>query len=66
MRELVFSRKGHLERNSERFDSHDGDGAGGGADREVDERVLLAVLGCDLVDHEDGEDGDECAVEQEA
>jgi hypothetical protein len=66
VRELVLSSECHLERDSEGLDEHDGHGAGGGADGEVDEGVLAPVLGRDLVDHEDGEDGDKCAVEEEA
>jgi hypothetical protein len=64
--ELVVAREGHLEGNAEGLDEHDGDRAGGGADGEVDQGVLAAVLGSDLVDHEDGEDGDEKAVNEEA
>jgi hypothetical protein len=66
MRELVVARKGHLERQTERLDEHDGHGAGGRANGEVDERVLATILGRDLVNHEDGENGDEEAVEEEA
>lgn len=66
MRELVVPRKGHLECQAECLDEHDRYGPGGGADGEVDERVLATVLGRDLVDHEEGEDGDEEAVEEEA
>jgi hypothetical protein len=66
MGKLVVTRKRHLECQAERLDEHDRDGAGRGADGEVDERVFAAVLGCDLVDHEDREDGDEEAVEEEA
>ena len=62
MCELVVTRECHLERQTERLDEHDRDGAGRGTDGEVDERVLATILGCDLVDHEDGEDGDEQAV----
>jgi hypothetical protein len=63
---LVVPGERHLERQAERLDEHDGDGARGGADGDVDEGVLAAVLGRDLVDHENGEDGDEEAVEEEA
>lgn len=64
--ELVVAGKGHLQRNAKRLDKHDGNGAGCGADGQVDQRVLAAVLGCDLVDHEDREDGNEEAVNKEA
>ena len=66
VRKLVLSSERHLERDSKGLDEHDGHGSGGGADGEVDKRVLAPVLGGDLVDHEDGEDGNECAVEEEA
>jgi hypothetical protein len=66
MRELVVTRKCHLERQTERLDEHDGHRASCGADGEVDQWVLATVLGRDLVDHEDGEDGHKEAVEQEA
>ena len=64
--ELVVAGESHLKRNTEGLDEHDRYRAGGGADGEVDERVLAAVLGRDLVDHEDGEDGDKEAVHEEA
>lgn len=63
VRELVISCKSHLEGNAKRLDEHDGDGAGCRANRKVDERIFATILGCDLVDHKDGEDGDKCAVE---
>ena len=63
---LVVSSKCHLQGNTEGLDKHDGDGAGGGADGEVDQGVLAAVLGSDLVDHKDGENGNEKAVDKEA
>ena len=66
MRELVVTRERHLERQTERLDEHDRDRASCRADGEVDERVLATVLGRDLVDHEDGEDGDKEAVEEES
>lgn len=66
MRELVVARKGHLERNAESLDEHDGDGARRGADGKVDEGILATVLWRDLVDHEDAEDDAEGAVEKEA
>lgn len=66
MGELVVSRKCHLKRDTKSLDEHDGNGAGGGADGKVDEGVLATVLGRDLVDHEDAEDGAEGAVEEEA
>jgi hypothetical protein len=64
--ELVVPRKRHLERDTERFDEHDRYRAGGGANGEVDERVLATVLGRNLVDHEDAEDDAEGAVEEKA
>lgn len=64
--ELVVACEGHLQCNPESFDEHDGDGASGRADGEVNKRILAAVLGRDLVDHEGGKDGDEEAVDEEA
>jgi hypothetical protein len=63
--ELVVTCKGHLERQTKGLDEHDRHRAGCRADGEVDQRVLATVLGRNLVDHEDGEDGDEEAVEEE-
>lgn len=58
MSELVITRKRHLERQTERLDEHDGHRAGCRADGDIDEWVFAAILGSNLVDHEDGEDGD--------
>jgi hypothetical protein len=66
MRELVITRKRHLERQTKCLDEHDRHRAGRGADGKVDEGVLAAVLGRNLVDHEDREDGNEEAIEEEA
>ncbi len=66
MRELVVSRKCHLERDTKGLDEHDGDRPSGGADGKVDQRVLAAVPGRDLVNHEDGENCNKEAVDEEA
>lgn len=66
MGELVVSAKSQLERNAERFHGHDRDGANGGTDRDVDQRVLLAVDGGDTVDHYGREDRDSQTVQQKA
>lgn len=66
MRKLVVTRKRHLERQSKRLDEHDRHGARRRADGEVNERVFATILGRNLVDHEDGKDRDEEAVEEEA
>lgn len=66
VRELVVAGKGQLERNAKGLDGHDGDGADGRADGEVDEGVSLAVDGGDSVDHEDGKRHDRKGVQQEA
>lgn len=66
MRELIVSRECHLQRDAERLDEHDRDGASRRANGEVNQRVLATVLGRDLVDHDDGEDSDKGAVEEEA
>jgi hypothetical protein len=65
MRELVVTCERHLERQTKGLDEHDGHGAGCRADGEVDERILTTILGRNFVDHEDGKDGDEEAVEEE-
>jgi hypothetical protein len=65
MRKLVVTRERHLERQTKGLDEHDGHGTGCRADGEVDERVLATVLWRDLVNHEDGEDGNKEAVEEE-
>lgn len=66
MSKLIFTSKRHLERQTESLDEHDGHGARRRADGDVNEWVLAAILWCDLVDHEDGKDGDEQAVEEES
>lgn len=66
VRELVVAGKGELQRDAKGLDRHDGDGADGGADGQVDERALLAVRRGHLVDHDDGEDCNEEHVEEEA
>lgn len=43
MNELVIAAKCQLERDAESLDRHDGHGADGGADRDINERVLLAI-----------------------
>jgi hypothetical protein len=63
VRELVVARKGQLQRNAKRLDGHDRDGPDGRADAQVDEWVLLAVDGADLVDHEARKDADSDRVE---
>lgn len=57
---------GELDRDTERFNGHDGDRANGGADRDEDERVLLAVPRSDAIDHDRGKDRDSQAVNEEA
>lgn len=56
MRELVIPAQRKLERNSKALDCHDGDGADGGADADIDHRVLLAIHWRNLVDHDQCED----------
>ena len=51
MRELVVACERKLDRDAEALDRHDGDAADSAADAEVDHGVLLAVAGCDTVDH---------------
>lgn len=52
MRELVVAAQRKLERNSKALDCHDGDGADGRADADIDHRVLLAIHGRNLVNHD--------------
>lgn len=59
---LVVSRESHLKRNTESLDGHNGYRTGGRANGEVDERVLSAVLGRNVVDHEDRKGGHKNAV----
>lgn len=59
VRKLVVAGKSKLQGDTESLDRHDGDGADGGADGQVNEGVLLSVDWCDLVNHEYGE-GDDC------
>lgn len=66
MRELIVPAKRQLDGNAKRLDRHNRHAAHGAAYRQVDHRVLLAVIGRDAVDHDDGEDGDDKAVEEEA
>jgi hypothetical protein len=66
MGELVVTRKGELQGDAEGLDRHDGDGSNGRADGEIDERILLAVLGRNFVDHNHGEDDNDGRVEEEA
>lgn len=64
--ELVVARKGQLQGNAERLNSHDRDRADGRADAQVDERVPLAVHGTDTVDHDARKNADSECVEQKA
>jgi hypothetical protein len=63
--QLVVTREGKLDRDSETLDRHDGNRSDEGANGDVHEGVRVAVLGSDLVDHVEGEDEDEEAVEHE-
>jgi hypothetical protein len=65
MGELVIASKCQLDGNAEALDRHDGHATDGAADGDVDERVLAAVRGSDMVDHYDSEDSDGGAVEEE-
>lgn len=64
--ELVASGKSELDGDTDALDGHDGNGSDGAADGEVHERVLASVARRDAVDHDNGEDGHEDAVEEEA
>lgn len=66
MGELVVAGKGKLGSNTYTLDSHDGDGAHAAADGEIDERILATIARSNAVDHDDGEDNDDEAIEEEA
>lgn len=66
MAELVIAGKGKLEGDAKGLGRHDGDGADGGANREIDERILLAVERSNSVNHEDGKGNHGNRVEKEA
>lgn len=65
MGELVVASEGELQCDAEGLDGHDGDGPDSRANREVDQCVLLAVLGRNLIYHDDGEDDNQTGVEKE-
>ena len=65
MGELVVSSKGQLEGNAKGLDGHDRDRADGRADAQIDERVLLAVSGRHLVDHDARKHADDKRIEEE-
>lgn len=62
--ELVVSGKGELQGNAQGLDGHDRDGAGQGADAQIDQRVLLSIHGRNLVDGNDRVNGHGQGVEQ--
>lgn len=66
MAELVISGKRELQSNAESLDRHDGNGADGGADGEIDECVVFAVLRRDPIDHEDGKGDDGDSIQEES
>lgn len=58
MSELVVSPKCEFESNAESFDRHNGDRSHSGADRDEYQRISLAILWRDIVDHNCREDDD--------
>ena len=50
--ELIVAPQGKFQGNAKGFDGHDGDGANGRANRDVDEGVSLSVYRCYPVDHD--------------
>lgn len=66
MAELVIAGKGKLEGDAKGLGGHDGDGADGGANGEIDERILLAMERSNSVNHEDGKGNHGNRVEKEA
>lgn len=63
--ELVVACKGKLEGDAESLGRHDGNGADSRADGEIDERILLAVVWGNSVDHEDSKRDDGDGIEEE-
>jgi hypothetical protein len=66
MGKLIVSSESHLERNTKSLDSHNGDGASCRANGEVYERILFAMLGRNVVDHEDRKGSHKNAIYEEA
>lgn len=64
--QLILAAECEFESNTEPLDRTNGDASDSTADAEVDQRVLLAVFGGHIVDHEDGKGDHDRAVEQEA
>ena len=64
--ELVVAAESHLNGDAEALDGHDGDGADSAADAEVNHWILLTVQRRDAVDHDEGEERHNDAVEEEA
>lgn len=65
MAELVVASDSQLDSDTKCFDRHDGDGADGRADGDVNERVSTAIPRGDFVYHGNGKDGDKETVEEE-
>lgn len=63
VRELVVPRKGKLKSNAESLYRHNRDRPNGRADGKIDDRIVLAMHGCNLVDHVDGERDHDDSVE---
>lgn len=57
MNELVIAAECQLERDAESLDRHDRNGADGGADRDVNERVFLAIDWRNPIYHHSRENG---------
>jgi hypothetical protein len=66
MGELVVTGKGQLDGNTDTLDGHDGDGADGAADGNIDQRVLASITRAHAVDHDSREDDDQQHIEEEA
>lgn len=65
MNELVIARKCQLDRNAERLDRHDRYRSNSGANRDVDQRILLAVDRGNPINHQRGEDRDRQTINKE-
>ena len=65
MSKLVFAAKREFQSNAEAFDSHDGDGADGRANADVNHGIFLPINRGDLIDHDHCEKRDDGDIDQE-
>lgn len=65
MGKLILALKREFQSNTKCLDRHDGYGTNSRADGEVYQGILLAIFWGDLVDHDDGEHGNDGDVGEE-